>query len=102
MLRIKHNSYTDDIAACGQDVLAVSIVWGLLIHHGLMETERAIDALIARFSDVFSGPRPVDALLSFAVAEESFTRKLVRKGVGGPHREIMQPCAAGQSVAPCE
>ena len=55
----------------------MAVIGRLLVHHGLMEAQGPIDALIAGFSDVFSRPRPVDALLSFTVAEEYFTRKLV-------------------------
>ena len=94
MLRINHNGDTDDVATGGQDILAVSIVRGLFAHHGLMEAECAVDALVAGFSDVFCGPRPVDALLSFAVAEECLAWKLVRKRVGDLHCEIVQPGAA--------
>ena len=94
MLRIDYDGDTDDVATCGQDILAVSIIRGLLAHHSLMESERTVDALVARFSDVFCGPCPVDALLSFAVPEECFAWKLVRKRVGGLHCEIVQPGAA--------
>jgi hypothetical protein len=46
MLLIKENSDPDDGAAGGQDILAMTIIGWLFAHHGLMQTERSIDALI--------------------------------------------------------
>ena|SRR5260370_39815929 len=74
---INHNSDTNDVATGGQDILAMAVIGWLLVHHILVETQRAIDGLIAGYSNIFCGPRPVDALLSLAVAEERLSRQLV-------------------------
>src|SRR5450759_4982713 len=68
--RIDDDIDTNDIAACGQDILPMTIIGRFLTHHGLMESKRSTGALIAIFPDILCRPRPVDALLPFAVAEE--------------------------------
>ena len=52
MLLIKENSDPDDGAAGGQDILAMTIIGWLFVHHGLMQTQRSIDGLIGGFSNI--------------------------------------------------
>jgi hypothetical protein len=56
MLLIHENSDPDDGAAGGQDILAMTIIGRLFAHHGLMQTQRSIDGLIAGFSNILCRP----------------------------------------------
>ena len=56
MLLINENSDPDAVAADGQDILAITIIGGLFAHHGLMQTQRSIDGLIAGFSNILCCP----------------------------------------------
>ncbi len=38
MLLVNEDSDPDDVAAGGQDILAMTIIWRLFAHHGLMQT----------------------------------------------------------------
>ena len=40
----------------------MTIIRRLFAHHGLMQTQRSIDSLIAGFSNILCRPRPVDSL----------------------------------------
>ena len=56
MLLINENSDPNDIAASSQDILAMTIIGWLFAHHGLMQTQRSIDGLIAGFSNILCRP----------------------------------------------
>lgn len=56
MLLINENSDPDDVAAGGQDILAMTIIGRLFAHHGLMQTQRSVDILIAGFSNILCRP----------------------------------------------
>ncbi len=56
MLLINENSDPDDVAAGGQDILAMTIIGRLFAHHGLMQAQRSIDGLIAGFSNILCCP----------------------------------------------
>ena len=95
MLLIYENSNPDDVAASGQDILAMTIIGRLFVHHSFVQTERPIDGLIAGFSNILCCPCPVDTLLSFTIAKGCLSRQLVGKGVCCLHGQIMLPRAVG-------
>src|SRR6266571_9138553 len=102
MLLINENSDPDDGAAGSQDILAMTIIRRLLAHHSSMQTQRSIDALIAGLPNIFCCECPIDALLSFAIAQGCLSRQLVRQGVCRLHGQIVLLCAVGQSGTPLQ
>ena len=100
MLLINENSDPDDGAAGSQDILAMTIIRRLLAHHSSMQTQRSIDALIAGFPNIFCCECPIDALLSFAVAQGCLSRQLVGQGVCCLHGKIVLTRTFGQGSAP--
>ena len=73
----------------------MTIIRRLLVHHSLMQAERSIDSLIAGFSNILCCPRPVDTLLSFAIAKGCLSRQLMGKGVCCLPSQIVLSCAVG-------
>jgi len=95
MLLIHENSDSNNVAATGQDILAMTIIGWLFAHHGLMQTQRSVDSLIAGFSNILCRPRPVDSLLSFAIAKSCLSWQLVGESVCCLHGQIVLPGAVG-------
>lgn len=93
MLLINQNGDPDTVAAGGKDILAMTIIGRLFIHHGLMQTQRSTDGLIAGFSNILCCPIPVDALSSFAIAKGCLSRQLMGKSVCRLHSQIVLSCA---------
>ena len=102
MLLINENSDPGDVATGGQNIPAMTIIGRLLAHHGSMQAQRPIDALIAGLPNIFCCPCPIDTLFSFAIAQGRLSRQLVGQGVCRLHGQIVLPRAAGQSGTPCQ
>ena len=100
MLLINKNSDPGDVAAGGQDILAMTIIGRLFAHHGSMQAQRSIDRLITGFSNILCCECPIDTLLSFAIAQGCLAQQLVGQSVCCLHGKIVLPRTVGQGITP--
>lgn len=102
MLLIEQNINTDHRASPGQDILAVSIIGRSLVHHSLMQRQRAIRRHFSGLSNILSGPDPLNTLLALAFSQIGFSGQLVRKRICRRHRQIVLPRATRKGRIPLQ